>query len=333
MRRARLALATIASLAAMPMAPAPGAAQAATPPASAQTATPPTQPWLLLPPTPALPRAAASGTVPVNGAEIWWARFGHRADTRTRHPAAVTKPNHPAAGTPGGLAAAGDPIVLLHGGLAHSAYWGELIADLARDHDIITIDSRGHGRSSRSHAPFGYELMATDVLAVLDRLGVQRCRIVGWSDGAIIGLTIAWHHPERLAGLFAFGANADPSGVKDTEANPVFGAFTTRAGQEYARLSPTPGEFRSFVGQIRKMWAEQPHMTAADLAGIHVPVWVVDGDHEEAILRDNTLFMADHIPGARLMLLPGTSHFAFLQDPGLFAYAVRDFLRDTAPAP
>lgn len=263
------------------------------------------EPWLVLPPTPTLPRAAASGTVPVNGAAIWWARFGAKS---------------------------AEPIVLLHGGLGHSNYWGKLVADLARDHDVITIDSRGHGRSSRSAAPFGYELMATDVLGVLDRLGVHRCRIVGWSDGAIIGLTIAWHHPERVAGVFAFGANSDPSGAKETEGNKMFDTFAARAGQEYAHLSPTPGQFKSFVGEIRKMWAEQPRITAADLASIHAPIWIVDGDHEEAIVRDNTLFMADHIPDARLMLLPGTSHFAFLQNPPLFAFAVRDFLRDTTPA-
>jgi pimeloyl-ACP methyl ester carboxylesterase len=74
------------------------------------------------------------------------------------------------------------------------------------------------------------------------------------------------------------------------------------------------------------MWATQPHWTADDLAGIKVPTWIVDADHDEAIERSNTLFMADHIPGSGLLILPQVSHFAFLQDPQQFDAAVLHFL-------
>jgi pimeloyl-ACP methyl ester carboxylesterase len=74
------------------------------------------------------------------------------------------------------------------------------------------------------------------------------------------------------------------------------------------------------------MWDSEPHFTDAQLGGIRVPVWIVDGDHEEAIKRENTLYIADHIPGACLLIQPGVSHFSFLQDPEQFTHDVEHFL-------
>lgn len=253
--------------------------------------------WLMLPPTPTLPPPATSGLAPVNGIKIWYATFG-----------------------------SGPPVILLHGGLANANYWGKLVPVLAEHYRVVVMDSRGHGRSSRDSRPYGYDLMASDVLALMDFLHIDNAALVGWSDGAIIGLDIALHHPERLSKLFAFAANSDPSGVKDVNQSPVFTAFIARARQEYEKLSPTPTEYDSFLTQITKMWESQPHWTADDLAGIKVPTWIVDADHDEAIKRENTLFMADHIPNSGLLIEPQVSHFAFLQDPEQFNAAVQHFL-------
>ncbi len=254
--------------------------------------------WLTLPPTPSLPAPAKSSYAPVNGIKIWYATFGH-----------------------------GPPVILLHGGLANADYWGKLVPDLVAAHyRVVVMDSRGHGRSSRDARPYGYDLMASDALALMDFLKIDKAALVGWSDGAIIGLDIAMHHPERLTKLFAFAANSDPSGVKDVDKSPVFTAFIVRAKKEYAKLSPTPTQYDAFLAQITKMWATEPHWTADDLAGIKVPTWIVDADHDEAIERANTLFMADHIPYSGLLIEPQVSHFAFLQDPEQFNAAVLHFL-------
>ena len=255
--------------------------------------------WLTLPPTPTLPRPMTSGYAPVDGIRIWYAEFGQ-----------------------------GPPVILLHGGLSNADYWGMQVRALEGHYRVIVMDSRGHGRSTRSAAPFGYDLMADDVLGLMNFLHITRVAIVGWSDGAIIGLDLVIHHPERVTRLFAFAANSDPSGVKDVSKSPVFTRFIARARREYQQLSPTPHDYDSFLAQITKMWATQPHFTAAELEAIDVPTWIVDADHDEAIKRENTLFMADHIPGSGLLLLPAVSHFAFLQDPGLFDTALRDFLAD-----
>jgi pimeloyl-ACP methyl ester carboxylesterase len=253
--------------------------------------------WLTLPPTPSLPKAEQSGFAPVNGIKIWYASFGR-----------------------------GEPVILLHGGLANSDYWGDQVRALRTHYHVIVMDSRGHGRTTRDEKPYGYDLMASDVLGLMDHLKIDKAAIVGWSDGAIIGLDIAMHHPERVTKLFAFAANSDPSGVADIAKSEVFNAFIARAGEEYKRLSATPAEYKSFVDQITRMWDSQPHWTAADLAKIKTATWIVDADHDEAIKRENTEFMAANIPGAGLLIQPNVSHFSFLQDPQQFTSDVAHFL-------
>jgi pimeloyl-ACP methyl ester carboxylesterase len=169
--------------------------------------------------------------------------------------------------------------------------------------------------------------MADDVVALMDNLKIPRADIVGWSDGAILGIDLAIRHKDRVGKVFAFAANTVTSGVKDgVEKNPTFAAFIERAGGEYRRLSATPGEYDAFVAQISKMWAEQPNWTDGQLKSIEAPVWIVDGDHDEAIRREHTEYLAATIPHAGLMILPSTSHFAFLQDPELFNRVLLRFL-------
>lgn len=253
--------------------------------------------WMTLPPTPALPAPASSGHAPVNGISIWYATFG-----------------------------SGPPVILLHGGLANSNYWGHQVPMLARSHRVIVMDSRGHGRSTRDSRPYGYTLMASDVIGLMDFLGIAQAAVVGWSDGAIIGLSLAMSHPTRISRLFAFAANSDPSGVKDVGKSPVFTAFIARAQKEYEALSATPGDYQKFVSEISTMWATQPNWTAADLARIGVRTWIVDADHDEAIKRENTEFMAREIPYAGLLLQPEVSHFSMLQAPGQFGDDILRFL-------
>jgi pimeloyl-ACP methyl ester carboxylesterase len=259
------------------------------------------QQWLTLPPTPSLPKPAQSGYAPVNGIRIWYATFGH-----------------------------GEPVLLLHGGLANSNYWGNQVPALARSHRVIVMDSRGHGRSTRDERPYGYDLMASDVIGLMHFLKLPKATIVGWSDGAILGLDIAIHYPERLTKFFAFAANSDPSGVADIAQSAVFNAYIARAEKEYQALSPTPDQYKSFFDQISKMWETEPHFTAEQLRGITVPTCIVDADRDEAIKRENTEFMASEIPNAGLLLQPQVSHFSFLQDPQQFTSDVLHFLEHVA---
>jgi pimeloyl-ACP methyl ester carboxylesterase len=256
--------------------------------------------WQTLPPTPAPLPTARSGQAQVNGISVHYAIYGD-----------------------------GSPVVFLHGGLANSDYWGLQVAAVARHHTVILMDSRGHGRSTRDPRPYGYDLMADDVAALMERLNIPKADIVGWSDGGIIGLDLAMRHKDRIGKVFAFAANTVTSGVVDgVEKNPTFAAYIARAGREYAKYSATPKEYDAFVAQISKMWADQPNWTDAQLKAIDKPVLVVDGDHDEAIKRAHTEYIAATIPHAGLSILPNVSHFAFLQDPRQFNFAILHFLGD-----
>ncbi len=256
--------------------------------------------WEILPPTPAPIPADRGGQANVNGISLHYAVYGQ-----------------------------GSPVILLHGGLANLDYWGHQIEALKSRHMVIAMDSRGHGRSTRDARPYGYDLMADDVIGLMDVLKLPKADIVGWSDGAILGLDLVIRYSNRVGKVFAFAANTVPSGVNDdVEKNPTFAAFIKRARQEYEKYSATPREYDSFLEQISKMWASEPNWTDAQLKAITAPVQVVDGDHDEAIKREHTEYIAATIPGAGLLILPNASHFAFLQDPDLFSYAVLHFLGD-----
>lgn len=254
--------------------------------------------WKTLPAPLASPEAKATGYAKVNGAEIYYTIHG-----------------------------SGDPLVLLHGGLGNTEYWGGQIAAFSAKYKVINIASRGHGRSTRDDQAYSYHLMASDVLAVMDILSIKKASIVGWSDGGNIGLDIAINNPDRLIKLFAFGANFNPSGVKPSvETDATFGAYVERTAADYSRLSKTPKQFDAFVAQISEMWATQPNFTPEQLKSIRVPVGVADGEYDEAIDYKHTKKMAALIPGSTLIILPNISHFAMWQDPETFNASVLKYL-------
>src|SRR5512145_2217239 len=114
-----------------------------------------------------LPDTNAQGFVENDGARIWYAAYG-----------------------------SGSPVILLHGGLGHSGNWGYQVPALIEGgYRTIVIDSRGHGRSTRDDQPYSYELMASDVLAVMDTLHIEKAAFVGWSDGACTALILADQAP------------------------------------------------------------------------------------------------------------------------------------------
>jgi pimeloyl-ACP methyl ester carboxylesterase len=226
----------------------------------------------------------------------------------------------------------GPVVILLHGGLGHSGNWGYQVPMLAdAGYRAVLIDSRGHGRSTRDAKHYSYDLMASDVHAVMDDLRVEKAAMVGWSDGACTALTLARKFPERVAGVFFFGCNMDPSGTKEFVPNPVIERCFSRHARDYARLSATPDGFKAFVDAVSEMMKTQPNYTADDLADIRVPVAIVQSEHDEFIKLEHAEYLARSIPGAELILLPGVSHFAPLQRPEQFNSAVRAFLEKILP--
>ena len=224
---------------------------------------------------------------------------------------------------------AGSPIILLHGGNGHSGNWGYQVPTLIENgYRVIVIDSRGHGRSTRDDQPFTYQRMASDVLAVMDRLQVPRAGFVGWSDGAVIALTVAMKASARVSGILFFACNVDPSGAKEiTKLTPILERCLSRHVRDYAQLSATPEDFKAFHQALSVMMTTQPNYTAADLEQVRVPVTVVHSEHDEFITREHAEYLARTIPNAGLIHLAEVSHFAPLQRPALFNAAMLTFLR------
>jgi len=247
----------------------------------------------------ALPVTSDQGYVDHQGARIWYATFG-----------------------------AGPTVIMLHGGLGHSGNWGYQVPALTSSgYRAVLIDSRGHGHSTRDERPYTYELMASDVLAVMDHLQLEKAAFVGWSDGACTALVLARNAASRSAGVFFFACKMDPSGLKDIEPSPVLRRCFSRHTKDYAQLSATPDQFAPFADAVRQMQRTEPNYSVRDLADVHVPVAIVQGEHDEFIKLEHAEYLARSILEAEFILLPGVSHFAPLQKPEKFNCVMQTFLR------
>ncbi len=256
--------------------------------------------WETLPPPAPLPPAETQGYVDHDGARIFHAIHG-----------------------------AGPPVMLLHETFGNGEHFGNQVPALVgAGYRAILIDSRGQGRSTRDARPFSYALMVSDVLVVMDALGLGKASFVGWSDGAIIGLILAMKHPERVTRAFAFGANMDPGGIAEGAFSlPIMRQAAEEARQDYIRLSETPNEFRTLSIGMTRMFRGDPNYTEADLALIRgPPIAIVHGEREEFIRPGHAEYLARAIPDASLIVLPDVSHFAPWQNPEGFNAAMLGFL-------
>ncbi len=246
-----------------------------------------------------LPVTPDQGYIEHDGARLWYATYG-----------------------------SGAPVILLHGGLGHSGNWGYQVPALVKNgYRAVVIDSRGHGRSTRNERPYTYELMAADVSAVMDALHLEKAGLVGWSDGACTALVLASEAPVRVAGVFYFACNMDPSGTKEiTEFTPILRRCISRHRKDYAQLSATPDQFDEFSEAVSLMQRTQPNYSAHDLAQISVPVVIVQSEHDEFIRREHAEYLARSIPHAEFVMLHGVSHFAPLQRPEQFNSAMLAFI-------
>jgi pimeloyl-ACP methyl ester carboxylesterase len=259
--------------------------------------------WQTLPVPPAMPPADAQGRVEVAGAQIYYAVYGK-----------------------------GAPVVLLHGGLGHAGQFGFQLPALVDKFQVVAIDSRGHGRSTKGNVAITYDRMATDVIAVLDKLAIQRASFVGWSDGGAIALKLAIGFADRVERVLVLAANYDGNGSKPrSRPSPTFTAYAARCRADYARLSKRGGSYAALVTALLPLWRGPTGITKDQLRAIQAPVLMADGDHDEVILLAQIEEMAELIPNATLKVFANASHFAMWQDPDAFNAAMVEFLNARAP--
>ncbi len=253
-----------------------------------------------LPSYPDLPKIPVQGHVEQETARIWYGTVGE-----------------------------GPPVILLHGGTASSRTWSlQVPALVSAGYRVILIDNRGHGRSTLGTRPLGYELMARDVLAVMDRLKLPRAAIVGWSDGAIVGLILAMGHPDRLTAVYAFGANMDRKSVRpDAFSAPILKTVGPRLLADYAALSPTPNGFPALHAAAEAMLRAEPNYSASELGTIAGPaIMIAAGANDEFIKSDHPAYLARTIPCATLQIFPGAGHFTPWEQPQAFNDSLVAFL-------
>ncbi|MDP3156819.1 MAG: alpha/beta hydrolase [Archangium sp.] len=253
--------------------------------------------WKTFPPPGPMPAAPRHGLAEVNGIRLYFAIYG-----------------------------VGEPLILLHGGAGNADHWVNQLAAFAEKYQVIVVDSRGHGRSTRDSKPITYEQMADDVIALMDQLEIEKAAMVGWSDGGATAIDLAIRHPARVSKLVAFATNYDLKGTQKG-GGPAFSAYFARCAADYAKISPTPGDYKGLQVALRPMWRTLPNYTSAQISSIKAPTLVLDGDHDEIIRQDHVKELARLISGARLVLIPDSSHFAMFQQPVAFNQAVLGFLQ------
>lgn len=220
------------------------------------------------------------------------------------------------------------PVVLfLHGGFCSAAVMRPLADELV-GRTVHAPERPAHGRTPDRPGPFSYDDGVADTLAYLDAMGLDAVDVVGFSDGAIIGLLLARDHPDRVRSLVAISANIRPGDdiwvAEEHHARAMPAEQSALIDREYAELSPDPSRTDDVVARLMTMWTEQPQITPESLAGVRTPVLVMAGDHD-SIRLEHTELIATSIPGARLGVLPG-SHLLVRERPAMVGAVVRDFL-------
>ncbi|WP_328479067.1 alpha/beta hydrolase [Actinoplanes sp. NBC_00393] len=221
---------------------------------------------------------------------------------------------------------------MLHGGFCSLESLRAQSDALVPDHRVFAFERPGHGRSADIDGEYDYQRGVADTLACLDAVGIGSAHIVGYSDGAIIGLLLALDHPERVRSLTAISANLDPSAftnspgtILSTPAEPPEEKPDVER-MHYERLSPDgPGHAEVVLGKLFRLWTSEPRIDPADLARIAAPVLVMAADRD-TIRPDHSLLIAASIPGAQLCIVPGTTHNLIAERPELISALVRDFV-------
>ena len=212
----------------------------------------------------------------------------------------------------------GEPLVLLHGNGEDGSCFSAQLEYFSRKYRVIAPDTRGHGRSPRGTAPFSLQTFADDLLDFLDRLGLEKVHLLGFSDGGNIALLFALRHQDRLRSLILNGADLFPSGVKASVQVPiVLGYWAARAAALVSRKAVPRME-------LLRLMVKEPHIAPESLGAIRVPTLVLAGT-DDMIRESHTRLIHRQIPGSRLALVPG-DHFIVQKNPEGYNRAVEGFL-------
>jgi pimeloyl-ACP methyl ester carboxylesterase len=239
---------------------------------------------------------------------------------------------------------AGRPLVLLHGGLMSGETFGPVLSELARNHQVIVPDLQGHGRTADIDRPIDIQLMADDIAALIDHLGLDKPDLVGYSLGGGVAFFTAVKYPDKVRKLVMVSANVRRDAIpqemlaQQGQVNAAAAEFMkdTPMYQLYQRVAPRPQDFGRLLDKVGASMAKDFDYSG-ELRGIKVPTLIVAADADMAPpshyveafklldggLRDGG-WMGEGRPkgGHALAILPGLTHYNIGNSPLLAAVAL-----------
>ena len=232
----------------------------------------------------------------------------------------------------------GEPIVLVHGFASNKEVnwvapgWVTTLTRAGRR--VIALDDRGHGQSSKLYDPalYGTSLMAGDVRALLDHLGLARADVLGYSMGARITAFLALEHPDYVRSAILGGLGIHlvegvglPQSIADALEAPSLLDVPDQQGRMFRTFAEqTKSDLRALAACIR---GSRQTLTRPQVAGIRAPVLVAVGSKDD--VAGSAAELAALIPGAQALDIPGRDHMLAVGDR-VFKQGVLDFLNQRA---
>jgi len=240
----------------------------------------------------------------------------------------------------------GDPIVVLHGAYMNIPTMGGIVPKLAETRKVYAIEFQGHGRTTDIDRPITYPNLADDVAAFMDKVGLEKADVFGYSMGAAAGLQLAIRHPQKVDQLIAASVAYDVKGWQ-----PDFLAFIPQMtvemftsmpmAEDYKKLAANPDGFPALVEKLIQL-EKEPMAWEADVKALKTPVLIIAGDADVSTLEHSVAMfrllgggvmgdMGKPLPASRLAILPATSHTAVISQVDLLMGFIDPFLKGETP--
>lgn len=205
----------------------------------------------------------------------------------------------------------GEPLLLLHGFSGSSQDWIPSLEQWGAKFQLILPDLRGHGRSGILSKPFRHEDAATDLFALLDRLGIRTCKGVGISAGGNVLLHMATRQPDRITAMVLVSASPYFPG----QARTIMSQYADNLPEEQWEILRRrhPGG----VAQIKAILAstksfatsyDDLNFTSPLLSTIQARTFIIQGDRDPLYPIELSVEMFKAIPNARLWVVPNAGH-------------------------
>lgn len=215
----------------------------------------------------------------------------------------------------------GKPLLIIHGNGGSIENFKNQIPYFAKNYKVILADSRAQGKSKDTGDSLSYEMMADDLNALLNKLRIDSCYVIGWSDGGINGLLLAMRNPEKVKKLAITGANLWPD---TTAIEPAFFQMIISGSDSLAKVPQIPAV--KAQKKLLDLMAFNPHISTASLKNVQCPTLVIGGDND-VILPKHTMVIAEAIPNSYLWILPNSGHSTLIAHKDMFNQVVGGFFK------